>query len=105
MIQTRGLAAILVADVAGYSRLMGEDEEGTLAALKAVEVQHGMAERYAEVPEDRRIEFRSPLELSRELLSPEALSLYLDDMPQARLPRRMSAPTPSCCANFLPANL
>jgi len=31
----RRLAAILVADVAGYSRLMGEDEEGTLAALTA----------------------------------------------------------------------
>jgi adenylate cyclase len=31
----RRLAAILAADVAGYSRLMGIDEEGTLAALKA----------------------------------------------------------------------
>ena len=31
----RRLAAILAADVAGYSRLMGADEEGTLAALKA----------------------------------------------------------------------
>jgi adenylate cyclase len=30
----RRLAAILAADVAGYSRLMGGDEEGTLAALK-----------------------------------------------------------------------
>jgi adenylate cyclase len=32
----RRLAAILAADVAGYSRLMGVDEEGTLAQLKAV---------------------------------------------------------------------
>ena len=33
----RRLAAILAADVVGYSRLMGEDEEGTpVAALKAV---------------------------------------------------------------------
>ena len=32
----RRLAAILAADVAGYSRLMGVDEEGTLAALKAI---------------------------------------------------------------------
>src|SRR3982750_809839 len=32
----RRLAAILAADVAGYSRLMGQDEEGTLAALKAI---------------------------------------------------------------------
>src|SRR5258707_15832 len=31
----RRLAAILAADVAGYSRLMGVDEEGTLAVLKA----------------------------------------------------------------------
>src|SRR6201982_3651781 len=29
------MAAILAADVAGYSRLMGVDEEGTLARLKA----------------------------------------------------------------------
>ena len=36
MSQTRRLAAILAADVAGYSRLMGEDEEGTLARLKAL---------------------------------------------------------------------
>src|SRR6478672_3467170 len=31
----RKLAAILAADVVGYSRLMGEDESGTLARLKA----------------------------------------------------------------------
>ncbi|MXN63330.1 adenylate/guanylate cyclase domain-containing protein [Stappia sp. GBMRC 2046] len=31
----RKLAAIVVADVAGYSRLMGTDETGTLAALRA----------------------------------------------------------------------
>ena len=31
----RRLAAVLAADVAGYSRLMGADEEGTLAALRA----------------------------------------------------------------------
>jgi len=93
----RRLAAILAADVAGYSRLMGRDEEGTLAALTAhladlikpcitehqgrlvkttgdgllaefasvvdavrcaVAIQNGMPERNAEVPEDRRIEFR-----------------------------------------------
>jgi adenylate cyclase len=32
----RRLAAILAADVVGYSRMMGADEEGTLAAIKAV---------------------------------------------------------------------
>ena len=34
----RRLAAILAADVVGYSRLMNKDEAGTLAALKACEV-------------------------------------------------------------------
>ena len=32
----RKLAAIVSADVVGFSRLMGADEEGTLAALKAL---------------------------------------------------------------------
>jgi adenylate cyclase len=93
----RRLTAILTADVAGYSRLMGADEEGTLARLKghrkalvapkitehrgrivkttgdgmlvefasvvdalrcAVEIQRGMIERNAEVPQEKRIEFR-----------------------------------------------
>jgi TolB-like protein/class 3 adenylate cyclase len=93
----RRLAAVLAADVAGYSRLMGADEEGTLARLKAVrktlvdptiakhrgrivkttgdgmlvefasavdavrgavEVQRGMAEQNASVPQNQRIEFR-----------------------------------------------
>jgi adenylate cyclase len=98
----RKLTAILAADVAGYSRLMGADEEGTLRALKAhrktvidpkiaehhgrivkttgdgilidfnsvvdavrcaVEVQRGMAERNADVPADKRIEFRVGINL------------------------------------------
>jgi len=93
----RRLAAILAADVANYSRLMGADEEGTLKQLKAhrkelvdpkitehrgrivkttgdgmlvefvsvvdavrcaVDVQRGMSQRNAQVPSDRRIEFR-----------------------------------------------
>lgn len=36
----RRLAAILAADVAGYSRLMGADEAGTLAALREVWTEH-----------------------------------------------------------------
>ena len=36
MASTRRLAAILAADVAGYSRLMGVDEEGRLERLKAL---------------------------------------------------------------------
>src|SRR5258708_15113015 len=39
MTATRRLAAILAADVAGYSRLIGVDEEGTLAALKAIRAE------------------------------------------------------------------
>ncbi len=93
----RRLAAVLAADVAGYSRLMGSNEEGTLARLKAVrkslvdpviashrgrivkttgdgmlvefasavdavrcaiEVQRGMAEQNATLPQDERIDFR-----------------------------------------------
>jgi len=39
MSQTRRLAAILAADVAGYSRLIGADEEGTLARLKVLRAE------------------------------------------------------------------
>ncbi|SEF09965.1 TolB amino-terminal domain-containing protein [Rhizobiales bacterium GAS191] len=44
----RRLAAIVAAAVVGYSRLMGTDEEGTLARLK----------RNSDVPQDKRITFR-----------------------------------------------
>jgi TolB-like protein len=93
----RRLAAIVASDVAGYSRMMGADEEGTLSRLNthrreflepkiaehrgrivkrtgdgvliefasavdatrcAVEIQRGMVERNASVPEDKRIELR-----------------------------------------------
>ncbi len=93
----RRLAAILAADVVGYSRLMAANEVGTLADLKthrkelidgriaehqgrivkltgdgmlvefpsvvnavacAAEIQRKMRERNADVPDDRRIEFR-----------------------------------------------
>jgi adenylate cyclase len=93
----RRLTAILMADVAGYSRLVEADEEGTLAQWKAhwdtviepqiknhrgriarvtgdgilaefasvvdgvrcaVEVQRSMAKRNADVPENKRLEFR-----------------------------------------------
>jgi adenylate cyclase len=39
MSQTRRLAAILAADVAGYSRLIGADEEGTLQAFKTIRAE------------------------------------------------------------------
>ena len=34
--EQRKLAAILAADVVGYSRLMGRDESGTLARLRGI---------------------------------------------------------------------
>ena len=97
MAETRKLAAILVADVVGYSRLAGADEDRTLARLRglrsdlidpaiaahhgrivkrtgdgsiiefrsvvdavrcAIEIQNGLIERNAGVPEDRRIRYR-----------------------------------------------
>jgi adenylate cyclase len=39
MTTTRRLAAILAADVAGYSRLIGADEEGTLNRLRSIRVE------------------------------------------------------------------
>ena len=39
MNQTRRLAAILAADVVGYSRLIGVDEAGTLQAFKDVQAE------------------------------------------------------------------
>jgi adenylate cyclase len=98
----RRLAAIFAADVAGYSRLVGADEEGTLARLTshrreliepkiaehqgrlvkttgdgvlaefaspvkavrcAIDVQHAMAARNADIPEGKRIEFRIGINL------------------------------------------
>jgi adenylate cyclase len=43
----RKLAAILSADVKGYSRLMGEDEEGTIRTLNAYkEVMTGLIQHH-----------------------------------------------------------
>ena len=43
----RKLAAILSADVKGYSRLMGEDEEGTIRTLKVyLEVITGFIQQH-----------------------------------------------------------
>ena len=39
MTEQRRLAAIVVADVVGYSRLMGRDETGTLAQLEALRTE------------------------------------------------------------------
>src|SRR4051794_26344099 len=39
MTQTRRLAAIMAADVAGYSRLIGADEQGTLNRLRSIRTE------------------------------------------------------------------
>src|SRR5690349_24187923 len=38
--ERRRLAAILAADVVGYSRLMGQDESGTVVRLRALRREH-----------------------------------------------------------------
>ena len=43
MSETRKLAAILVSDVVGYSRLAGADEKRTLARLRALRRMTAMA--------------------------------------------------------------
>ncbi len=102
MTENRKIAAILAADVVGFSRLAAADEDRTLARLRAlrsdlidptiavhkgrvvkrtgdgllvefrsvvdavrcaIEVQHGMIERNAGVPAERRIEFRVGIHL------------------------------------------
>jgi len=45
----RRLAAILAADVAGYSRLMGNDEEGTRARLLSGAVTNVVLDRQIEI--------------------------------------------------------
>ena len=52
MSATRRLAAILAADVAGYSRLMGDDEEGTLnrlRSLRASVIDPNISERHVRI--------------------------------------------------------
>ena len=57
MTATRRLAAILAADVAGYSRLMGADEEGTLERLKALRhelLDPKITEHHGRIHQDQR---------------------------------------------------
>ena len=49
MSQTRRLAAIVAADVAGYSRLMGADEEGTLERLRRLYPKDSCRDAAAEI--------------------------------------------------------
>src|SRR6202161_4589136 len=103
MTESRKLAAILVTDIVGYSRLAGADEDRIFARLRtlrsdlieptisvhrgrvvkgtgdgfivefrsvvdavrcAIELQHGLMERNARLPPERRIEFRGGIHLA-----------------------------------------
>src|SRR6476661_5391977 len=72
MAETRQLAAILAADVAGYSKLAGADEERTLARLRAlrsdlfdpaIAVHHGRVVK--RTGDGNLIEFRSVVDAVR----------------------------------------
>src|ERR1700730_13348973 len=72
MTVTRKLAAILAADVVGYSRLMGIDEEGTLEQLKAHRrelIDPKIAEHHGRIVkttgDGMLVEFASPVEAVR----------------------------------------
>src|SRR5918997_3675827 len=69
---TRRLAAILAADVVGFSALMGQDEEGTLAHIKSlrreviepkVQAHHGRV--FKTTGDGVLVEFSSPVEAVR----------------------------------------
>src|SRR6266478_1775078 len=68
----RRLAAVLAADVVGYSRLMGVDEEGTLARLKRIRrelvdptiAEHG-GRLIKNTGDGALVEFESPVEAVR----------------------------------------
>jgi adenylate cyclase len=72
MNQTRKIAAILVADVVGYSRLIGADEDRTLARLRAlrsdlidpvIAVHHGRVVK--RTGDGALVEFRSVVDAVR----------------------------------------
>jgi adenylate cyclase len=69
---TRRLAAILAADIVGFSGLMGQDEEGTLARIKQLPrevVEPTVRERHGPVfrttGDGLLVEFASPVEAVR----------------------------------------
>ncbi len=67
----RRIAAILAADVVGYSRLMGKDEEGTLSTLKTYReiidglIEHHEGRIFGSAGDSIIAEFASPVEAVR----------------------------------------
>src|SRR5436190_8826239 len=129
----RKLAAVLDADIAVYSGLMGADEESTRTRLKllrrelidpeskqhhgrivkttgdgilieflsvvdavrcAIEVQRGMVERNADVPQERRIEFRVGVNLGDVMI--EGRDLYGDGVNIAARLEALAEPSGIC---------
>src|SRR5215212_6107691 len=69
---TRRLAAILAADVVGFSSLMGQDEEGTLARIKSLRwevIEPKVIEHHGRIfkttGDGFLVEFQSPVEAVR----------------------------------------
>src|SRR5208283_784641 len=88
----RRLAAVLAADIAGYSRLMGADEEGTLAQLKACRkslVDPKIAEHRGRIVkttgDGMLVEFASAVDAARCALEVQRrMSEQNADVPQAK---------------------
>ena len=87
----RRLAAVLAADVVGYSRLMGDDEEATLAALKACRTiidgliagHHGRV--FGSAGDSVIAEFASPVEAVRAAVAIQnELAAHNTNQPEAR---------------------
>ncbi len=100
----RRLAAILAADVVGYSRLMGDDEEATLATLKSYRsvidelIQAHDGRVFGGAGDSVIAEFASPVEAVRCATEIQlAVDMRNADLPEQRRPRLVSWFTPTYC--------
>ena len=132
----RRLAAILAADVAGYSRLMEEDEDATLSSLQrlhsevidptiaghrgrivklmgdgilaefasvvdaidcAIELQRGLAEHTADLPDDKRLRFRVGVNLGDVIIQGE--DIFGDGVNIAARLQELARPGGICIAS------
>ena len=134
MASTRRLAAILAADVVGYSRLMGADEGDTLARLRAIraqlldpkiaehygrlvkttgdglliefgsvvdalrcatEVQAGLLGRNAMAPADKRVEYRTGINMGDIVVEDD--DIFGDDVNVAARLEALAEPVGFAC--------
>src|ERR1043166_8817433 len=134
---TRKLAAIFSTDVAGYSRLMGDDEGATIRTLTAyralissliehyrgrvvdapgdnllaefasvvdavrcaVEIQHALKEKNAELPDHRRMQFRIGINLGDVIVQGERL--YGDGVNIAARLESLAVPGSICLSGMV----